>query len=1492
MKTCLSFSLIIAATAAFSIAVTGNLLAADSYEPDDTSGQAKYISNNSAQTRSISPVGDVDWVTFSLAQESGVIIETSGASGDTRMWLYDSTLAQLEYDDDSGSGTFSRIDRICGTDALPAGTYYIKVDEYYGTNTIDPYYLALTVTPCSGSWTIYVDDDAPNDSGPGDPSSSDPDEDGTPDHPFDAIQEGIDASVNADTVLVRNGTYTGAGNRDIDYNGRAITVRSENGPESCIVDCESAALGFVFFHGEVSLAVLRGFTITNAVNPGGSGAGVTCVSNSNPTIMECFIIGNSASAGAGLCFWQSSPDITDCQIIGNSALYGGGIYCWQSDPTISGCTIQGNVVDISGGGIYCNDSSPTITDCSIISNSAGDPGGGILCDASSGPVITNCTIDGNYAASAGGALYCYGGSYASIGKCSITNNTAGIKGGGISSWYSTPYVYSCVIAGNVAGESGGGVHDGSGGTMLHGCTVVANQAGWSGGGVFCDSSTSIIIINCILWGDSPQELYVESGGSPTVAYSDVQDGTGQSWFGIGCIDADPLLLPIAGGVLRLSPGSPCIDAASSDAMPGIDIEGRSRWDDPNTEPNTGSGASGNYWDIGASEFKGYFVNDVTGNDSWDGLAPAWDGTHGPKLTIQAAIDASSTGDVVIVAPGTYTGTGNKALTFANGLPAGQTRDITLTSSAGADSTTIDCEDTNRAFFLTEGESRRAVIRGFTITNGLSAGDGGGIFCYSSSPTITECTITENLADSNGGGIACQWGANPMISNCAITGNTVSGSYTRPFGLGGGVYCSDSSPTIESCTVSNNESKYEGGGVYLLNSSASVVNCLIESNSCTDPCGGGGISLEDSSGLIALCNVLFNSSNVGAGIGCVSSSPTIMNCNVSDNTADSEGGGISCTFSSDAALENCILAQNVAAIGGAIHCNDSDPTFTNCTITTNTATTNGGCLYGVASTPVFTNCIVWGDSPNEIDSGATVNYCDIQGGWTGTGNIEADPMFVCTFNQNYRLMPKSPCIDAGTSAGTPETDMFGRPRHDSPITPNTGGGTPDCYDIGMHEFKGYFVNDETGDDSWNGLYAIHPGDVNGPKKTIQAAIDETVIADTVVVAPGAYRGSGNRDLDYNGRDITVLATMGAEETTIDAEYAGRGFDFFHYETEMAVLMGFTIANGNALDGGCIKCHTDSNPTIIDCIITGGWAGGVPNYGSGGGVLTYQSRPTFINCKVIGCVADYRGGGVGFWDDSPTMISCEITNNFCGEMGGGLIFVSQTIPGNCNPLLYNCLIADNESGSYGGGLYCYDSSTSLINCTVAINSATADSGGLACNGGAPAITNSIFWANSPNQMYVYSGSPTVEYSCIEGGWTGTGNIGGSPGDDPLFVTGPLHCYYLSQIAAGQAADSPCVDAGNASAADLGLEELTTRTDGGKDTGTVDMGYHSPFLLRITAIYPSGSDVVIEWNARSGETYTVQWSTDMENWNDIYVGATNTWTDIGGMYSLLTYYRVFEN
>jgi len=196
------------------------------------------------------------------------------------------------------------------------------------------------------SLALHVDDDASNDPCPGDPTCSDPDEDGSPEHPFDTIQEAIDAAWDCDIVIVLDGTYTGGGNRDLNFGGKAITVRSENGPTNCIINAEGTDLnphrGFIFQSGEGPDSIVEGFTIKNGY--AADGGGIACESSSSPTVSHNIISHNTATEGGGIaCLNNSSPGITNNTIAGNP---GGGVYCNSSSPTIKNCIVWGNGDDL------------------------------------------------------------------------------------------------------------------------------------------------------------------------------------------------------------------------------------------------------------------------------------------------------------------------------------------------------------------------------------------------------------------------------------------------------------------------------------------------------------------------------------------------------------------------------------------------------------------------------------------------------------------------------------------------------------------------------------------------------------------------------------------------------------------------------------------------------------------------------------------------------------------------------------------------------------------------------------------------------------------------------------------------------------------------------------------------------------------------------------------------------------------------------------------
>jgi len=227
--------------------------------------------------------------------------------------------------------------------------------------------------------------------------------DGTGD--YLTIQAGIDAASPGDEVVVCDGVYTSIGNRDIDFRGKAITVRSENGPEACIIDCEFSGRGFIFQSGETRDSVLDGFTIRNGWAV--SGGAIRCY-GSGPPIANMILVDNHATAGAGgaiKCSSGGGPLIVNC-IIGRNyaAEAGGGIVFGGSGgwARILNCLIFGNTAAGPGGGVYAqewNTAGPRIGNSTIVGNVAGTQGGGVGMAFYTSLLISNCIIWNNDAAS-------------------------------------------------------------------------------------------------------------------------------------------------------------------------------------------------------------------------------------------------------------------------------------------------------------------------------------------------------------------------------------------------------------------------------------------------------------------------------------------------------------------------------------------------------------------------------------------------------------------------------------------------------------------------------------------------------------------------------------------------------------------------------------------------------------------------------------------------------------------------------------------------------------------------------------------------------------------------------------------------------------------------------------------------------------------------------------------------------------------------------------
>jgi hypothetical protein len=154
------------------------------------------------------------------------------------------------------------------------------------------------------------------------------------------IQAGLDASQTGDTVLVAAGTYTGAGNTEIDFGGRDVVLLSAGGPDSTIIDGQGGARGFYFHNGETAAAEVIGFTIYNGFDSPGGGV---YIENSGPTFRRCIISGcNTATQGGGVNVVRGTPAFYHCVLHGNHASEGGGMSATSSSITVTSCIVAAN----------------------------------------------------------------------------------------------------------------------------------------------------------------------------------------------------------------------------------------------------------------------------------------------------------------------------------------------------------------------------------------------------------------------------------------------------------------------------------------------------------------------------------------------------------------------------------------------------------------------------------------------------------------------------------------------------------------------------------------------------------------------------------------------------------------------------------------------------------------------------------------------------------------------------------------------------------------------------------------------------------------------------------------------------------------------------------------------------------------------------------------------------------------------------------------------
>jgi hypothetical protein len=780
--------------------------------------------------------------------------------------------------------------------------------------------------------------------------------------------------------------------------------------------------------------------------------------------------------------------------------------------------------------------------------------------------------------------------------------------------------------------------------------------------------------------------------------------------------------------------------------------------------------------------------------------------------IQNAVDAASTGDLILVNDGIYQ-TGGRVVYGAMSNRVAVTKAITVRSVNGPSVTmimgyqvpgTTNGDAAVRCVYLGDG----ALLSGFTLTHGATrgAGDfnneqcGGGIWCTSPNAVVTNCQVLGNSTAQYGGG--AYQGA---FNNCQISGNTAAI-------CGGGVYLS----TLTNCTLAGNFARASGGAAI----NATLAKCTLTSNSAQY---GGGAS----GGTLSQCTLSGNFAEIwGGGV----NGGALDNCVLTNNRASAGGGAF------NSSLNNCILAGNSARYGGGAE----EGTLNNCGLTANSASSGGGsdgstlfnCTLtgnsaslegGGSANGTLNNCIVYFNhapiSPN-ASRGNLTNCCTTPLPASGVGNLDFDPQLA----DFLHLSAGSPCRGAGSAAYATGVDIDGE--HwaqvpsigcdefyaDTPAGPLslaiqishtnvavgfqcdfvgniTGHASASVWDFG----DGTTVSNRPyASHAWTapGLYPVvlqayngaYPGGVStsiimcvvarsvhyvsasnttpmapytswaAAATNIQDAVDSAWVAgDLVLVSNGLYGAGGRAVAGFMTNRVAVTVPLVLQSLN---------------GPDATVIQGSQVPATTNGDGAVRCAYLTGGSVLSGFALTNGatrMAGDILQEQCGGGLWSVGALIT--NCILAGNAAFSSGAGVY----GGALDQCTLAGNVACTNGGGSYYSA----------LNNCTLMGNAAW-YGGGAY----AGTLTSCTLLTNRASDSGGGTmfatlnqcwlsgnsATNGGGTCdgiLTNCTLTGNSAYKQGGGGFNPWM-YNCILTGNSAMNLGGGVAGG---FLTGSL-------------------------------------------------------------------------------------------------------------------------
>ncbi len=589
--------------------------------------------------------------------------------------------------------------------------------------------------------------------------------------------------------------------------------------------------------------------------------------------------------------------------------------------------------------------------------------GGAVLSRNGDAAIVGCVITGARAA-LGGGLYVENG-LSELKQCEIRRNAASESGGGLYAAGAGLSIDRCVVAWNTAALDGGGAYASGSPADVSGCTFAYNAAGGRGGGIFFTGGS---------WGGLSRTIVAFTLGGEGV-YQDEAGGGIQ----FECCDFYGNMSGDTGGAAAIPAGDE-----------GIIFSDPQFCDAGRYDFGVGDGSPCRPGGNPCGELIGAAGERCHTRTTWYVMA---DGS-GDEPTIAAAVNRAAPGDTILLAPGVYSGAGNRDVTFGG-------KNLVVRSESGPEATIIDCGagagEAHYGFYFQNGENASSALEGLTIRLASL----GGVRVFDSSPVIRGC----------------------VIDSCITNGST----------QGGAIYLLRSSSLVEGCTLTNNRADPTGGGIYCREYTGSIVDCTITGNSAVRYGGGVGVATS-STARISRCTVSGNtaSGDHGGGIYIMSASAVIDSCAVNGNTG-SFGGGLYNGLSSFCTISSSILAGNHARQGGGGVYTTANMTMQNCTVAGNSAAQYGGGIesfYGaqnpisrsivasnLSNQGVFSVSGVQSISCSDVFGNAGGDYGGATPDQTGqNGNFSVDPGFCDAAAGAYALYDTSACMPERSPCG--------------------------------------------------------------------------------------------------------------------------------------------------------------------------------------------------------------------------------------------------------------------------------------------------------------------------------------------------------------------------------------------------------------------------------------------------------------------------------------------